>query len=70
MSQLPQEGLVRLRQLLGDPKAGILPIIPVKKSAWWDGVRSGRFPQPVKIGRLAAWRAADIRELIARGNLK
>lgn len=70
MTQLPQEGLVRLRQLLGDPRAGTPPIIPVKKSAWWAGVRSGRFPKPVKLGRLTAWRTADIRELIARGNLK
>lgn len=40
-------------------------IIPVKKSCWWDGVRSGRFPKPVKLGRCTMWRVEDIRALIA-----
>lgn len=42
--------------------------IPVSRSAWWAGVRSGRYPKPVKLGpRTTAWRAADIRVLIERG---
>jgi hypothetical protein len=65
MNQLPETGFLRLRQILGDPKAGIPPIIPVKKTTWWDGVRSGRFPKPVKLGpRITVWRAEDIRALI------
>ena len=39
-------------------------LIPVGKSTWWDGVRSGRFPQPVKLGRRTLWRVEDIRALI------
>jgi len=40
-------------------------IIPVKKSCWWDGVKSGRFPKPVKLGpRVTAWRVEDIRALV------
>lgn len=39
-------------------------IIPVKKSCWWDGVRSGRFPKPVKFGRCTMWRVEDIKALI------
>ncbi|HXD35423.1 MAG TPA: AlpA family phage regulatory protein, partial [Rhodanobacter sp.] len=32
---------------------------------WWNGVRSGRFPKPVKLGpRTTAWRVEDIRALI------
>jgi len=68
MSQLPEAGLLRLKQIIGDPNANppIPPIIPVKKSCWWNGVRSGRFPKPVKLGpRVTAWRAEDIRSLIA-----
>jgi prophage regulatory protein len=43
------------------------PSIPVSLSTWWDGVKTGRFPQPVKPGpRITAWRVEDIRELIAR----
>ena len=70
MNQLPETGFLRLSQIIGNPKAGIPPIIPVKKSCWWSGVRSGRFPQPVKLGeRITAWRVEDIRALIssARG---
>jgi prophage regulatory protein len=67
MNQLPEAGFLRLPQIIGDPKAHppIPPIIPVKKSCWWDGVRSGRFPKPVKLGRCTMWRVEDIRALIA-----
>lgn len=64
---LPETGFVRLP--IGDPKADppIPPIIPVSKSTWWAGVRSGRYPKPVKLGpRITAWRIEDIRELISR----
>ncbi len=63
--QLPETGFLRLPQIIGDPKAEppIPPIIPVKKSCWWAGVKSGRFPKPVKIGngRGTFWRVEDIR---------
>jgi len=68
MSQLPETGFLRLSQIIGDPKANppIPAIIPVKKSCWWQGVKSGRFPKPVKLSaRVTAWRVADIRALIA-----
>ena len=66
MNPLPETGFLRLRQIIGDPKAGIPALIPVKKSCWWAGVRSGRFPKSVKLGpRVTAWRVDDIRALIA-----
>jgi prophage regulatory protein len=67
MYTLPETGFLRLRQIIGNPKAEPLvpPIIPVSKSTWWDGVRSGRFPAPVKLGpRITAWRVEDIRALL------
>lgn len=68
MNQLPETGFLRLPQIIGDPKAEppIPPIIPVKKSCWWAGVKTGRFPKPVKIGsgRGTFWRVEDIRALI------
>jgi hypothetical protein len=66
MNQLPETGFLRLSQIIGNPKEGVPPIIPVKKSCWWEGVKSGRFPKPVKIGngRGTFWRVADIRALI------
>ena len=67
MHSLPETGFLRLPQIIGDPQAEppIPPIIPVKKSCWWDGVRSGRFPKPVKLGRCTMWRVEDIKILIA-----
>jgi hypothetical protein len=69
MQQLPETGFLRLKQIIGDPKAEppIPPIIPVQKTCWWDGVKSGYFPKPVKLGpRVTAWRVEDIRDLIAK----
>lgn len=68
MRDLPEVGYLRLHQIIGDPKRKppIPPIIPVGKSTWWAGVKSKRFPQPVKLGpRTTAWRAVDIKALIA-----
>lgn len=63
-NSLPETGYLRLSQIVGDKKAGIPPIIPVSKSTWWQGVKSGRYPQPVKISeRCTAWRVEDIRAL-------
>ena len=65
--QLPETGFLRLPQIIGDSKAEppLPPIIPVKKSCWWDGVKSGRFPKPVKLGpRTTVWRAEEIKAFI------
>lgn len=44
----------------------VLQKIPVSKSGWFAGVRAGRYPKPVKLGaRAVAWRAVDIRALVA-----
>lgn len=67
-STLPETGYVRLPQIVGNAKAvpPIPAIIPVSKSTWWLGVKTGRYPQPVKLGpRITAWRVEEIRELIA-----
>ncbi len=67
MSTLPKTGYVRLNQIIGDPRSPQTApaVIPVSRSTWWAGVKSGRFPKPVKIGpRISAWRVEDIRALI------
>jgi hypothetical protein len=39
--------------------------IPVGRSTWWAGVKSGRFPKPVKLGpRTTAWKVEDARALL------
>ena len=68
MYQLPETGFLRLRQIIGDPHAipPIPAIIPVSKSTWWAGVRSGRYPQSVKtLGeRITVWHVEDILKLL------
>jgi len=65
---IPETGFLRLTQIIGNPKAKppIPAVIPVSKSTWWEGVRTGRYPQPVRtLGlRITAWRVEDIRALI------
>ena len=66
-ASLPAEGYIRLSQIVGNPKATppIPAVFPVSKATFWNGVKSGRFPQPVKLGpRTTAWRVSDIRALI------
>jgi hypothetical protein len=68
MNQLPETGFLRLRQIIGDPKAKppIPPIVPVKKSAWWAGCKSGRYPAPVKLSpRVTVWRVEEILAFLA-----
>jgi predicted DNA-binding transcriptional regulator AlpA len=58
--QLPETGFIRLRD--------ILRLIPISKSSWWAGVKSGRYPQSVKLGpHTTAWRVEEIRRLIEAG---
>jgi len=64
---LPETGFLRITQIIGDPKATppVPPIIPISRAAWWQGVKEGRFPQPVKLGpRTTAWRVQDVIDLI------
>lgn len=55
---LPATGFLRLSQ--------VLALIPVGKSSWWRGCKSGRYPKPVKLGpRTTAWKAENIAALVA-----
>jgi prophage regulatory protein len=56
-------GYVRLADILAP--AGPLPI---GKSTWWAGVKEGRYPAAVKLGRrITAWKVEDILALMERG---
>lgn len=58
LNNLPQTGFVRLPQ--------ILAVIPVGKSTWWAGCKSGKFPKPIKSlgANTTVWKAEDIHALI------
>ncbi len=64
---LPETGFVRLSQIIGNSKASppIPPIIPVSRTSWLDGVKSGKYPKPVRLGpRTVAWPVESIRALL------
>lgn len=55
--QLPTAGYVRLPT--------VLAVFPVSRSAWWAGIKEGRYPPGVKLGpRTTGWRVEHIRALL------
>lgn len=55
--QIPTFGFLRLPQ--------VLAIVPISKSAWWEGCRTGRYPKPIKLGsRTTVWRVEDIIDFV------
>jgi len=55
-----QIGFMRAKQ--------ILALLPVSRSTWWEGVKTGRFPPPLRMpgGKITFWRKRDILELLRR----
>lgn len=43
----------------------VLALVPIGRSSWWEGCRTGRYPKPIKLGpRTTVWRAEDIAAFI------
>jgi predicted DNA-binding transcriptional regulator AlpA len=58
---MTEDKLLRINQII----PGILPI---SKTSWWNGVKSGLYPQPVKLGpRTTAWRESDVMRIVSQG---
>lgn len=52
-----QESLMRLPD--------VLELIPVSRSSWYAGIKSGKYPKSVKLGvRMTAWKRSEIDTLI------
>lgn len=51
------------------PKPAIQPIIPVSRASWWKGVKTGRYPAPIKLTeRTTCWRESEVLALIEENN--
>lgn len=58
-NSLPETGFLRLPD--------VLKLIPIGKSSWWEGIKIGLYPKPIRIGkRTTAWRVEDISALIKK----
>lgn len=61
LSCLPDGAVIRLPD--------VLRIFPISESLWWDGVKKGHYPQPVKLGiRAVGWRIGDVLALTRPDN--
>jgi len=70
MTQIPEIGYLRLKQIVGDNKS-IPAIIPISKTSWWEGIKQGKYPKGIKLGpRITVWKVEDIRALIEKGEMK
>lgn len=50
---LPPQGMSRASQ--------ILPLLPFGRASLWKFIKTGQFPQPVRVtGGITAWRNADV----------
>lgn len=57
IQELPKTGLLRIKQ--------VLQFVPVSRSTWWAGVKTGLYPKPIKLSeRVTCWKSADIRDLV------
>ncbi len=56
-AQWLDEGLVAIDQ--------VLSVVPISRRTWYNGIKAGKYPKPVKLGRLNAWRVSDIRQMLA-----
>lgn len=72
MSELPEIGFLRLKQIIGSKKTKppIPAIIPISRSSWLQGIKEGIFPQPIKLSSgITVWSVADIRALCESINI-
>ena len=61
------QSFLRLWHIIGNPKANppIPALIPISRTSWLNGVKSGIFPKKISLGsRTVAWRAEDVYQLI------
>ena len=66
-NQLPATGFIKLPAIIGDKRTEppTPPIIPVSRTTWLNGVKSGKYTKPIKLGeRSIAWRVEDIHALL------
>lgn len=61
MNNRPCDSFLRLHQ--------VLQRVPVSRSGWWQGVKDGRFPKPIKLSpRVTVWRASEVQAYIDGAN--
>jgi hypothetical protein len=64
MQKISHSGFLRLSWIIGNSSKGIQPRIPVSRATWYAGIRSGKFPKPIRLSEgISVWRTSDIDDL-------
>ena len=64
--QNQEERFLRCADIVGNPKHGILPYVPVSRATWYAMVRDGKAPKGIKLSEgVTVWLLSDIQKLIA-----
>ena len=69
INQIQEKGYFKLHQIIGNQKTipPIPALLPVGRTTFLNRVKSGEYPQPVKLGpRSVAWRISDISALLEK----
>jgi prophage regulatory protein len=62
MHEKPTDALVRIGKIVG-PNG----LIPVSRSAFYQGIRDGIYPRPVRLGkRTSAWRMSELMHVVQK----
>lgn len=60
---LDPDGYSREHEIVSSKKKGTKGILPFSRTTWLNGVKSGKYPKPVKINRINIWRNRDLLKL-------
>ncbi|WP_166214545.1 AlpA family phage regulatory protein [Bradyrhizobium septentrionale] len=66
MHPKPSDALVRIQKIIG-PNG----LIPISRSAFYQGIRDGIYPKPIRLGkRTSVWRVSELLRVIEGGHGK
>ena len=55
-----QMEFLRVDQIVWNRTKTNTPLLPVSKSSFLEGVRDGKYPPPIKIGKITVWPTEEI----------
>jgi prophage regulatory protein len=59
IEDLPKSGYIRLPE--------VLTLLGISRSTFYTGIKTGKYPKPVKIGkRVSTWKAGEIKTLATK----
>ena len=65
---MEEDRLIRLPEIIGNKKTGEKGLLSISASSWWNGVKAGRYPQPVKLGpRTTTWHLHKVMAIVQKG---